>query len=107
MPPSNHASTQRRRKSRGTRVVKTLWPPQAGTIKLSRRYGAALLCVRYRHDATGLRRYTTVELIVDEAPVTGPGVDRRIFAVRIGRLENELQATARALGAKWDKDAEL
>lgn len=62
---------KRRRHSRGTHVVKTLWPPQAGTIKLSRRYGPALLCVRYRHDETGLRRYTTIELIVDEAPVMG------------------------------------
>lgn len=62
---------RRGRRARGTHVVKTLWPPQAGTIKLSRRYGPALLCVRYRHDEAGLRRYTTVELIVDEAPVKG------------------------------------
>jgi hypothetical protein len=98
---------QRRRRTRGTHVVKTLWPPQSGTIKLSRRYGPALLCVRYRHDEAGLRRYTTVELIVDEAPVTGTVVDRRLFAVKVGRLENELRAAVKACGAQWNNTEEL
>lgn len=52
---------------RNTRVTKTLWPQQPGTLKLLQRYGPALLCVRYRHDASHQRRYTTVEIVVDEA----------------------------------------
>lgn len=58
-----------------TRVTKTLWPGQPGTLKLRQRHGPALLCVRYRHDADNQRRYTTVEIIVDEAPL--PPRDRR------------------------------
>ncbi len=90
-----------------TRVVKTLWPPQSGTRRLHQHYGAALVCVRYRHDATGLRRYTTVEIVVDEGPVTGRHVDQRWFAVRIGFHEDTLRATAKIHGARWDKDAKI
>ncbi len=51
------------------RVTKTLEPDQPGAVRLTRQYGDALLCVRYRRDPRGLTRYTTVELIVDRAPV--------------------------------------
>ncbi len=37
----------------GTRVVKKMSPSQPGALKLARRYGDALICVRYRHDAQG------------------------------------------------------
>lgn len=90
-----------------TRVVKTLWPPQPGTRRLQQRYGEALVCVRYRHDATGLRRFTTVEIVVDEAPVTGRRVDQRWFPVRIGFHEDTLRATAKTHGARWDRDAKI
>ncbi|HKX41878.1 MAG TPA: hypothetical protein VJO99_12025, partial [Burkholderiaceae bacterium] len=59
--------------SRTTHVVKRLSPTQAGALKLARRYGDALVCVRYRHDAAGRHRYTTVELIIDEAPIVPRG----------------------------------
>lgn len=51
------------------RVTKTLEPHQPGAIRLAREYGDALPCVRYRQDANGLTRYTTVELIVIRAAV--------------------------------------
>jgi hypothetical protein len=47
-------------------VSKTLLPRQPGTLRLLREHGDALVCVRYRHDTSGLYRYTTVELIVDQ-----------------------------------------
>ena len=90
-----------------TRVVKTLWPKQAGTIRLTRRFGSTLVCVRYRHDATGLHRFTTVEVVVDEAPISGTRVDRQIYGVRIGLHEHELRARAKAHGARWDNQAKL
>jgi hypothetical protein len=49
-------------------VAKTLWPPQPGTLRLKRHYGAALVCVRYRIDSELGHRYTTVELMIDHAP---------------------------------------
>ena len=69
------------------RVVKTLLPAQPGTLKLQRRYGDALLCVRYREDAGGTTRYTIVELVVDSAPraKTLDGPNDRGRANRLGR----------------------
>ena len=89
------------------RVVKTLRPAQPGTLKLQRRYGDALLCVRYREDAGGTTRYTTVELVVDTAPVQRRLTDRTIVGVQIAWGEATLSARAKALGAKWDSSARL
>lgn len=50
-------------------VIKTLRPGDSGTKKLSQRYGDRLVCVRYRKDEQKKRRYTTIELIVDEGPI--------------------------------------
>lgn len=85
-----------------TRVVKTLWPPQAGTVKLRRLYGAALVCVRYRHDSSGSHRYTTVEIVVDHAPVKIHPT-RRFAEVTLRDEEHEMRATIQALGARWHK----
>lgn len=96
-----------------TRVVKRLAPHQPGALKLARRYGETLVCVRYRRDADGTTRYTTIELIVDTAPVApkrqAPRTPERaparsaIVGVRIALLHTaELRAQACALGATWD-----
>jgi hypothetical protein len=89
------------------RVVKTLRPAQPGTLKLQRHYGEALLCVRYREDASGTTRYTTVELVVDTAPVQRRLTDRAIVGVRIAWGEASVGARAKAMGAKWDSSAKL
>ena len=78
---------------------------QPGALKLARKYGDALVCVRYRLDADGLHRYTTVELIVDRVPVV-KRVDR-IIGVRVRYEETTLQSAVRASGATWDKPAKL
>jgi hypothetical protein len=88
-------------------VTKTLWPGQAGAIKLSRRYGDALVCVRYRCDAAGNMRYTTVELIVEEAAIQKRLSERAIVGVRIEWGEAHLRTRAKAMGAKWDRRARL
>jgi hypothetical protein len=85
-----------------TRVVKKLSNTQAGAIKLARRYGAALVCVRYRQDMQGLRRYTTVELVVDEALVTSKKADATIVDLRIAFAEVDLRKKVMAAGASWD-----
>lgn len=88
-------------------VVKTLWPAQAGAIKLARRYGPTLVCVRYRHDAAGRLRYTTVGLIVEEAPIQHRPNERSLVKVRIAWSETSMQARAKAMGAKWDASTRL
>lgn len=87
-----------------TRVVKTLWPPQAGTRALRKRFGGELVCVRYRQDPEGKHRYTTVELIVDHAPVRyhPSGVARHLLSAPFWdqHLRNQLMAH----GAKWNHE---
>jgi hypothetical protein len=51
------------------RVRLKLKPGQRGTKNLVNQYGDRLICVRYRYDEKTKKRYTTVELIVAEAPV--------------------------------------
>lgn len=89
------------------RVVKTLRPTQPGAVKLARRYGPALVCVRYRHDTTGATRYTTVELIVEEVAVQRRVSDRTMVGVKIAWGEAALSAKAKSLGARWDKPSRL
>ena len=91
MPPLNRA-----------RVGKAMKPGRPGTLKLQRRFGAPLLLVRYRYDWTGLYRYTTVELLVEVAPVTRGMAPDNLYAVRLGRSEHILKNAARKMGAVWD-----
>ena len=90
-----------------TRVVKKLSGHQGGAVKLARRYGAALVCVRYRQDMQGLHRYTTVELVVDEAPVASKRADATIVDVRVRFTETELRERLRTSGASWDPKRQL
>jgi hypothetical protein len=90
-----------------TRIVKRLAPHQPGTQKLTRRYGSALVCVRYRHDETGQHRYTTVELIVDDAPIIPRGRPDQVVGVRIDPEQSMLRSRAYARGATWDRNTNL
>ncbi|MCK6432721.1 MAG: hypothetical protein L6Q68_06770 [Aquabacterium sp.] len=57
-------------------MTKKLSPSSRGALKLAREFGDALVCVRYRTDAKGLYRYTTVELLVDKTEIQ-PRTDTR------------------------------
>lgn len=88
-----------------TRVVKTLSPTQPGAVKLAEKYGATLVCVRYRQDTTGLRRYTTVELIVESsAMVKRPS---RLVGVKLPFDDSSLRMIVRASGGVWDSSAKV
>lgn len=86
------------------RVVKTLSPGQPGALRLGRKYGRDLVCVRYRMDDRGLR-YTTVELVVDRVAVVKR--PNRIVGVRVEMHESSVQSTVKAGGGKWDKRAQV
>jgi len=92
-------------------VVKRIAPTQPGAIKLARQFGDRLVCVRYRHDRSDTYRYTTVELIVDEAPIkmrsTRSPPKIQLVAVRIEPGEAELMRALRTHGAVWDGKARL
>jgi len=98
MPPKTRAND--------TQVVKRI-AHEPSALKLTRRYGNALVCVRYRHDATGKHRYTTVELIVDEAPIIQRGQPDDRVGVRIDADQPTLRSRAYARGAIWDSDSRL
>ncbi|MEW5771589.1 MAG: hypothetical protein AB1831_14650 [Pseudomonadota bacterium] len=80
---------------------------QAGTLRYQRQFGDALVCVRYRHHPENGKRYTTVEIVVDErqtfavAHATPMQADT-LIAVHIDYAETELRARAKEAGARWD-----
>lgn len=85
-----------------TRIAKRLAPDQAGAKKLARQYGQALVCVRYRHDAAQGLRYTTVELVVEQAQLPATRARNTTVYVHISHLAAKLKARAQASGARWD-----
>ena len=85
-----------------TRIIKKLSPGDAGTKRLSERYGKDLVCVRYRQDREAKRRYTTVEIVVDSGPLHPTALMRAGQLVRIGLNESDLRQAVVKLGAIWD-----
>ena len=88
----------------------TLRPGDPGTKRLTEEYRDKLIAVRYRYDEGNGRRYTTVELIVDDSP----WVPERRFShpdrqvgLRIGWEEKAHQARLRAVHARWDPAGKL
>lgn len=85
-----------------------LKPGQDGTKRLVEEYGDKLLCVRYRFDETRGIKIKTVELIVDERPLTKPRFrDDDLVPVHVAYDEKELRAQLRALRARWDGERKL
>jgi hypothetical protein len=97
------------------RVIKTVAPGQMGARRWEAQFGSALICVRYRACEAQGRRYTTVEIVVDEratlpaqpkAVHVSPTKDT-ILGVRIHGYEWELRRVVKAAGARWDPVARL
>lgn len=87
---------------RNSIVVKRLAPGAPGTRRWLESYGESLVCVRYRHDKTRGRRYTTVEITVDQGPLRRPDA-----LVRIAWGEAALGRRARELGGQWLPERKL
>lgn len=81
--------------SQDSRIVKKLLPHAPGTKRLTERFGAALVCVRYRIDERAHKRYTTVELVVAESAVAAD-----VF-LRIAYDEIELRQKVKSVGGQW------
>jgi hypothetical protein len=87
-----------------TRVTKKLKAGEPGTKRAQKRYGSALVCVRYRHDPMKLYRFTTVEIVLDHAPIHPRRFDRASFGIETARQEQDLRQTLKAAGARWDPE---
>ena len=101
--PGTHAMQPKPFRPTLMQVTKKLAPDQPGAKKLAQRYGEQLLCVRYRQDIEAGRRYTTVELVVDEGPMP---IDKRksVFVyLRIAFDDLVLRQAIRKHGGTWDK----
>ncbi len=88
-------------------VKLTVKPGQKGAIRLARKYGARLVCVRYRYDARRKRRYKTVELIVEETRWVPPPKPDAIVGLSVKWGEAALARKVRASGGEWDKGAKV
>lgn len=84
-------------------VVKRLQPGAPGPKRLVKRFGEALLGVRYRHDPLRNRRLTTVELIVDEPPAKP---DKAAW-IRVAYGESELRQRIKEAGGNWHPERKL
>lgn len=87
------------------RVTRKLSPTDRGGIKLAQRHGESLVCIRHRVDPTGQFRITTVELVVDKAPIQAK--PSRIVEVQIGFNDRPLRSIALAAGATWDEKTKV
>lgn len=87
-------------------ITKTLHPGDMGTKRLLQQYGEQLICVRYRIDKLNQKRFTSVELIVDEKPYISFKPSVKAW-VKIHFNEMELRQQAKEAGARWLKDEKV
>ena len=86
-------------------MLRKMKPGQPGTKQLLEKYGAQLVCVRYRYDAATSKRIKTVEIIVAESewlPPTERFAAEEIVWLRTGFVDRARQQQLRAAGGKWD-----
>jgi hypothetical protein len=85
-----------------------VWPPEAGqkgTQRLVTRFGAALVCVRYRYDERTGDNLTTAEIIVDRRPrLTFRYRDTDMVAVAVPYTETALREKLKTAGGRWNPE---
>ncbi len=90
------------------RIKACLKPGQKGTKKWTNLYGKQLVSVRYRYDAKKERRYTTIEIIVEEgawqpnklAVTSALNMTDRL-GIRVAGYELELRDRVKNAGGLW------
>lgn len=86
---------------------RTLSPGQKGTKKFLDRYGDRLVCVRYRYDREQSKRFTTVEIIVEESAWSSSVIAAAppaIVGLRVALDEVKLQRLIKQAGGKWNRE---
>jgi len=81
-------------------ITKTLQPGDMGTLNLLEQYGEQLICVRYRVDEAAQKRYTTVELIVNEKEFRRRSPNVSVL-IKVKYEETSLRERVKAAGARW------
>lgn len=91
-----------------TRLI--LKPGQRGTKSLAKKYGDALLCVRFRYDAESRQRLKTIELIVERAEWTPPPpryTADTFVPLHIKAADMPMRLQAKAAGGRWNPETKL
>ena len=91
-----------------TRLI--LKPGQRGTKSLAKKYGEALLCVRFRYDAKLQQRLKTIELVVERTGWTPPPLRYTASALvplRIEAVDMPMRLQAKAAGGRWNPEKQL
>ena len=91
-----------------TRAV--LKPGQRGTKRLAEKYGADLLCVRFRYDAESRQRLKTIELIADRTDGDSPEpryASDTLVPLRIRFDDTENRSLVKEAGGRWDPEKKL
>ncbi len=86
------------------RTRSTVRPEQRGAKRLRAQYGDRLVCVCYRYDTQGKRRYKTVELIVEEGdwePSVPKRARDRLVKIRLAVPEIALRTQVKQAGGSW------
>jgi hypothetical protein len=93
------------------RVLLTLRPGQKGTQRLVDQYGDRLICVRYRYDVVQLKRYKTVEVIVEETDWTPshnrPYSPNKMMSLQVAWGEREVAEAIKAAGGRWNTNTRV
>jgi hypothetical protein len=91
-------------------VEKTLRPGADGTAKYVNRFGDQLVCVRHRLDRQANKRYTTVELILEERERTShhlrpyrAGPDD-VCQLRVQAHERAMIELVRRANGRWEPE---
>ena len=91
-----------------TRLI--LKPGQRGTKSLEKKYGDALLCVRFRYDAKLRQRLKTIELTVERSEWTPPPprfTADTLVPLRIEAADMPMWFQAKAAGGRWNPEKKL
>lgn len=88
----------------------TLKPGQHGTKALQKKYGDALVCVRFRYDAETKQRLKTVELVIERSswePPPSRFTEDTLVPLRINARDTAIRNKAKAVGGRWNPEKRL
>ena len=78
-----------------------------GAKQLLAWYGNQLICVHYRYDEQLMKRFKTVELIVEESdwlPQAKSKAGDRVVSIRVAVEELDIRAQVKGTGGTWQRD---
>lgn len=83
---------------------------QPGTKSLAKKYGDALLCVRFKYNAKLQQRIKTVELIVEKTDWTPPPpryTADTVVHLQIEAFDMPMRTRVKTAGGRWNPEKKL